>query len=173
MLVLALNTTRWYRHKDGEIAVAQIERVARRCEAARSDQYCLVALHHPVAATSERDRDNVIPGNEQVIRRWAAAGVDLIVGGHIHLPFVLPLNERWPELPKPLWLAQAGTALSHRIRPGTGNSINLFRVEERVKPMKTVADLVQRHCEMERWDFVEQSQSFEAISKHSLPVIDS
>ena len=172
VLILALNTTRWYRHKDGEISAEQIERVARRCESARSDQYRMVVIHHPMAVTTARDRENVIHGHEQAIRRWAAAGVDVVIGGHIHLPFVLPLHERRQELQKPLWVVQAGTAISHRVRPDTANSINVFRVGVRGKAMQSVADSVLRHCEVERWDFAEQTQSFEAISSHSLPVIN-
>ncbi len=168
VLILALNTTRWYRHKDGKISAEQIERVARRCERARSDKYRMVVVHHPMAVTTARDLENVIHGHEQAIRRWAAAGVDLVIGGHIHLPFVLPLHERWPELQKPLWVVQAGTAISHRVRPNTANSINVLRVQA----TKSIADLVQRHCEVERWDFDERTQSFEAISVHSLPVIN-
>ena len=172
VLVIALNTTRWYRHKDGEISVEQIERVALRCEGARSDKYRMVVLHHPVAVTTARDRENVIHGWEEAIRRWAAAGVDVVIGGHIHLPFVLALHERWPELQKPLWVVQAGTAISHRVRPNTANSINVLRVGLRVEAMRSVADLVLRRCEVERWDFDERTQSFEAISVHSLPVIN-
>ena len=172
VLIIALNTTRWYRHKDGEISAEQIERVARRCEVARSDKYRMVVLHHPMAVTTARDGENVIHGWQEAIRRWAAAGVDVVIGGHIHLPFVLPLHERWPELQKPLWVVQAGTAISHRVRPNTANSINIFRVGLRVQATKSIADRVQRHCEVERWDFDERSQSFEAISVHSLTVIN-
>ena len=172
VLVIALNTTRWRRHKDGEISAAQIERVARRCEGARSDKYRMVVVHHPMAVTTARDRENLIHGHAQAIRRWAAAGVDVVIGGHIHLPFVLPLHQRWPELQKPLWVVQAGTAISHRVRPDTANSINIFRVGVRVEAMRSVADLVLRRCEVERWDFDERTQSFEVISVHSLPVIN-
>ncbi len=172
VLLLALNTTRWYRHKDGEISTGQIERIARRCEAAHSNKYRMVVLHHPMAVTSEEDRENIVHGCEQAIRRWATAGVDIVMGGHIHLPFLMPLHESWPELQKPLWVVQAGTAVSHRVRRNTANSINIFRVGVRVDSMKTMADLVLRQCEVERWDFVEQTQAFESISTHSLPVIN-
>jgi 3',5'-cyclic AMP phosphodiesterase CpdA len=172
VLILALNTTRWYRHKDGEISLEQIERVACRCEGTRSDKYRMIVLHHPMAVTSETDRENIIHGYYQAIRQWAAAGVDVVIGGHIHLPYVLPLHERWSELQKPIWVVQAGTAISHRVRPNTTNSVNIFRVGVRIKAMKSMADLVLRHCEVERWDFVERTQSFEPISAHSLPVIN-
>jgi D-threo-aldose 1-dehydrogenase len=35
--------------------------------------------------------------------------VALILGGHIHLSYVRPLRERFSDLPRPVWVAQAGT----------------------------------------------------------------
>ena len=61
------------------------------------------------------------------MRRWAAAGADLLLSGHIHLPSVQALHLREPRLPRPLWGVQAGTALSTRIRHEADNSVNLIR----------------------------------------------
>ena len=74
VLVLALNTTRWYRHKDGAVSAAQIERVAQRLEKARSAQWRIVVVHQPVAVTRERDRGNVLHGHAAAVWCWAAAG---------------------------------------------------------------------------------------------------
>ncbi len=155
VLVLALNTTRWYRHADGEVSADQIERVARRLEAARPRQTRIVVVHQPVAVTREEDRHNLLHGHEAALRRWAAAGADMIVGGHIHLPFVLPLRERWPELPRPVWVVQAGTALSHRVRADAGNSVNVFRL-----------GAAARRCVVERWDHSAAARGFERVSVH-------
>lgn len=155
LLVLALNTTRWFRHKDGEVSPAQIERVARRLEAARPGQCRIVAIHQPIAITQEQDRLNVLHGHRAAAQRWAAAGADLIVGGHIHLPFVVALHKRWAELPRALWAVQAGTALSTRVRPGAGNSVNLIRVDGAVP---------QPACVVERWDHNDGRQQFEQVS---------
>ena len=96
MLVLALNTTRRWRHVDGELSAAQIERVARRCERAPAAQWRIVVVHQPVAVTRPQDAHNLLHGRDAAVRRWSAAGVDLVLGGHIHLPFVLPLQDRGP-----------------------------------------------------------------------------
>lgn len=167
VLVLALNTTRWYRHADGEVSRVQIERVARRLEAARPGQARFVVVHQPVAVTREQDRHNLLHGHEAAVRRWAAAGADLVVGGHIHLPFVLPLRERWPDLPRPLWAVQAGTAVSHRVRADAGNSVNVFRLGASLAaaaPGETAA----RRCMVERWDHSTAMRRFERVSMHDL-----
>ena len=66
-----------------------------------------------------------------------------MLGGHIHLPYVLPMHERWPELPRRLWVVQAGTAVSSRLRHEAGNSVNLLRRS---------AEQPER-VGVERWDF--------------------
>ncbi len=81
VLVLAVNTTRWYRHVDGEVSAAQIERVAQRLVQARPALWRIVVLHQPVAVTCATDQHNVLHGHEGAVRRWAAAGADLVVGG--------------------------------------------------------------------------------------------
>ena len=161
VLVLAVNTTRWWRHEDGELSAAQVERVARRVEQAGPAQLRIVVVHQPVAVTRPEDRANVLHGAEAAVRRWSAAGVDLVVGGHIHLPFVLPLRERWPELPKPVWAVQAGTAVSDRVRADAGNSVNLIRVEP-----------ASRLASVERWDHAPAAPRFECAAVHLLDAAD-
>ncbi|MEQ1684527.1 MAG: metallophosphoesterase [Burkholderiaceae bacterium] len=168
VLVLTLNTTRWYRHADGEVSADQIERVARRLEAARPAQTRIVVVHQPVAVTREEDRHNLLHGHEAALRRWAAAGADMIVGGHIHLPFVLPLRERWPDLPRPLWAVQAGTAVSRRVRADAGNSVNVFRLGAAAGEPAAA-----RRCVVERWDHSAAAQGFERVSVHDLRGADA
>ena len=53
-LVIAVNTTRWYRHEDGEVSAAQIERVAARLAGAAAQQLRVVVVHQPLAVTLAR-----------------------------------------------------------------------------------------------------------------------
>ena len=167
VLVLALNTTRWYRHADGAVSAAQIERVATRLEAAQPAQTRIVVVHQPVAVTRDEDRHDLLHGHRAAAARWAAAGADLVVGGHIHLPFVLPLRERWPELPRPVWAVQAGTAVSRRVRAEAGNSVNVFRVGGSL-PAAQAGVATARRCVVERWDHSAAAQRFERVSVHEL-----
>jgi len=149
VLVVALNTTRWWRHKNGEVSPAQIEQVAEQLRAARDVACRVIAVHQPVAVTRDSDLTNLLRGHARAVQTWAEAGADLVVGGHIHLPFIVPLRERWPSLARPMWAVQAGTALSTRIRGGVPNSVNLIHLAAQ--------------WQVERWDFNPDQGAFAPV----------
>ncbi|QIB65939.1 metallophosphoesterase family protein [Kineobactrum salinum] len=144
LLVVGVNSTRPGRHKDGEVSASQIERVAARLSQARPQQLRMVVLHHPVRAAEASDTSNLLLGREQAIPAWVDAGMDVVLGGHIHLPYVLPLYGRDGEAGRRAWTVQAGTALSRRTRGEVSNSVNLISYQ----PGNGAA-----HCTLERWDY--------------------
>jgi len=159
LLVIGLNTTRRSRHTNGEVSTEQIERAARQLAHATPLQLRVVVTHHPVAAITAEDTRNLLHGHEQAIRRWAQAGADLIIGGHIHLPYVLPLTSRM-DIARPVWAVQAGTALSTRIRGQIPNSVNLIRYE---------ADAPGgRKASVARYDYDDGSKAFVPALEHPL-----
>jgi len=151
VLLLAVNTTRWWRHQDGQLSAAQIERIASRLAQARPGQCRVVMVHQPLVVTRPEDEKNRLHGHAAALQRWGAAGVDLIVGGHIHLPFVQPL-------PAGGWAVQAGTAVSTRVRADAGNSVNLIRVDPAAEERATV----------ERWDHDAAQDAFVPREVHRL-----
>lgn len=157
LLVLALNSTRPWRHKNGELSAAQIARVAARLRAATPAQLRVVVLHHPVWALRASDAANLVRGHREAIAEWTAAGLDLVLGGHIHLPYLHALPAAAGHCPA--WGVQAGTAVSARVRDGVPNSVNLLRCGGGVLP---------RRCVVERWDFVAASGRFARISETRL-----
>ncbi|WP_029462219.1 metallophosphoesterase family protein [Serpentinimonas barnesii] len=148
LLVLCLNTTRPWRHKHGEVSAAQIERVAQRLEAASAAQLRVVVVHQPVAVIRASDVVNRLRGHEAALPRWAAAGADLVLGGHIHLPYVRAV----PGLARPLWAVQAGTAVSARLREGLPNSVNLLRWG--------APHASPGCCLIEQWDYAAAQRAF-------------
>ncbi len=147
LMVVCVNTTRPWRHKHGEISALQIDRVARLLERAESAQLRIVVVHQPVAVTRADDLSNRLRGHAAALDLWAAAGADLVMGGHIHLPYVLPLQ----DLARPLWAVQAGTAVSSRVRDGVPNSVNLLRWG---------ADSAPGCCLIEQWDYSADERAF-------------
>lgn len=139
LLVVGVNTTRPSRHKDGEVSSLQVDRVAQLLAQADPAQLRVVVVHQPIAVTRAEDEPNRLRGHTAALQSWADAGVDLIVGGHIHLPYVMPL----PGLPRSLWVVHAGTAVSSRVRDGAPNSVNLLRWG---------ADATPGCCRIEQWD---------------------
>lgn len=144
LMVLSVNTTRPRRHKDGEVSPAQVWRVAKRLRTAGEMQVRVVVLHHPVLAVRPEDEKNLLHGRAEAIRTWAKAGADLVLGGHIHLPYVRPLRAGYPGLVRDAWTVQAGTATSSRIRSGIPNAVNVLRCD---------GTSGVRRCVVERWDF--------------------
>jgi len=159
LLVVGVNTTRAWRHKNGEVSAAQIDRVAKLLAAASLRQLRVVVVHQPVAVTQARDRPNLLRGHRAATLAWSAAGADLVMGGHIHLPYTLAL----PGLARPLWVVQAGTAVSTRTRPGVPNSVNVLRWGDasgaRGDQAQTGSEATQ-YCLIERWDFARHDRVF-------------
>ncbi len=147
LLVVCVNTTRPWRHKDGEVSALQIDRVARLVERADSAQLRVVVVHQPMAVTRAEDEPNRLHGHAVALQRWAEAGADLVIGGHIHLPYVLPQQ----GLARPMWVVQAGTAVSSRVRGGVPNSVNLMRCG---------ADAASGCCRIEQWDYSADAGAF-------------
>lgn len=108
LLVVGANTTRQWRHKNGEVSTAQIDRVAKLLTAASPQQLRMVVVHQPMAMTEARDRPDLLRNHSAAPRTWAAAGADLVLGGHIHLPYMLAQH----GLARRLWVVRAATAVS-------------------------------------------------------------
>ena len=147
LMVVCVNTTRAWRHKHGEVSGVQVERVARTLAGAEAAQLRVVVVHQPVAVTRPEDLRNRLRGHSSALERWAAAGADLVMGGHIHLPYVMALN----GLARRMWAVQAGTAVSSRVRKGAPNSVNMLRWGVHSSP---------RCCRIEQWDFSQGDQAF-------------
>lgn len=147
LLVIGLNTTRWWRHTNGELSRVQIERVSAQLQRATPRQLRVVVVHQPVAVTRIGEIHNLLRGAAAAVGAWAAAGADVVMGGHIHLPYVVALR----DLKRPVWAVQAGTAISSRVREGEPNSVNLLRWGR---------DAPDGRCLVERWDCAAQGPSF-------------
>lgn len=155
--LIGLDSTRRLRHVDGQLSAAQIERAAGWLEQAPAGALRVVALHHPVAVTRASERHNRVRGHAEALRRWLEAGVDLVLGGHIHLPFVRPLDGSG----RAGWAVQAGTAVSSRTRRDAGNSVNLIR--RRTHAGRPI-------CTVERWDYRSAADEFEMAALSALPL---
>jgi len=131
--------------------------VARRLELAGPRPWKLVLLHQPVAVTRPQDSKNLLHGHAQAVRSWRAAGAHMVLGGHIHLPCVVPLPA--PQPGPVLWMVQAGTAVSWRVRAEAGNSVNLIRL----------CQAPHRQAVVERWDYQADSGQFNRVARHTLP----
>lgn len=148
VLVVSVNSTRPGRHKNGEVGARQIEQVRARLRRARADQLRIVMLHHPVRAAHASDEKNLLVGHTRAVPAWLEAGADLLLAGHIHLPYALPLEAA--GCARRAWAVQAGTAVSRRVRGGVPNSVNVIVYHPEAGPL----------CTLERWDHDASQGSF-------------
>ncbi|MDP3628410.1 MAG: metallophosphoesterase [Hydrogenophaga sp.] len=148
LLVIGVNTTRARRHKDGEVSSEQIDAVARQLRQATPEQLRVVVVHQPIDVMRAEDLPNRLHNHTAAQQAWAAAGADIVMGGHIHLPYVMPL----PGLERPVWAVQAGTSVSSRVRSGVPNSVNVVR-------WTPVAG-----CVAEQWDFSAAASAFVCVA---------
>ncbi len=166
VLLLGVNTTRPERHKDGEVSRRQIRRVSERLRGAPREQLRIVVTHQPACVMRPEDEKNRLHGGEEAVQAWSRAGADLVLGGHIHLPYVSDLCARAGEgTPRAMYCVQAGTALSRRVRHGTPNSLNMIRWE-------SPAPGEPRKVCVERWDYDLADARFELTHPYELKLGD-
>jgi 3',5'-cyclic AMP phosphodiesterase CpdA len=159
LLVVGVNTTRAWRHKNGAVSTQQIDRVANLLAAASPQQLRVVVVHQPAAVTRAEERVNLLRGHQAALRAWSAAGADLVLGGHIHLPYTLAQH----GLARRLWVVQAGTAVSSRIRLEAPNSVNILRwgASSAAQAERGQAgSAAGEGCLIEQWDFARHEQVF-------------
>ncbi len=167
LLVIGVKTTRRWRHKNGEVSNRQIDRVVWQLGHARAQQLRIVVVHQPVHVLDESDAHDRLRNCEQAVRAWSAAGADIVMGGHIHLPYVCDLSSSYADLARHTWCVQAGTAVSSRIRENAPNSVNLVCYEGEGNGRNQKRDL-QPACDVERWDFSASAKRFELAKTHTL-----
>lgn len=189
-----VNTTRWFRHKQGTLSRTQVSRVERAIGEAPVDKLRAVVLHHPLPAFDDagaRFRGDFVHFRDsaEAMRRWAQAGLDLVFCGHTHHPRVLRLTEvPRPQglsanvigqdqqagsearvdsvsVPSTPWLIQAGTSLSHRQRSEPNS---LYILSARSRSDASSPERARPLLMIERWDFLGNTQKFERISQRLL-----
>ncbi|TWG83367.1 3',5'-cyclic AMP phosphodiesterase CpdA [Cupriavidus gilardii J11] len=152
VLAIGVNTTRPSRHKNGEVSRGQIERVCARLRQARPDQLRMVVVHQPVRAIVESDMGNLLIGRDAAVAAWVDAGMDVVLGGHIHLPYVMPLQT---GSARRAWAVQAGTAVSSRLRGAIPNSVNVIEPQ--------LQEGGSANCRVQRWDYDASGKAFATV----------
>ncbi|OYT99244.1 MAG: DNA repair exonuclease [Burkholderiales bacterium PBB1] len=156
LLVQCVKTTRWWRHIEGEVNAAQVQRVAARLRKARAEQLRVVVVHQPVHVEGQAESRHLLRGRDAALSSWAEAGADVVLGGHIHLPYVAELTPPGAGGAR-IVVAQAGTALSSRLRRDAPNSVNVIRHE--------ASDATR--FGIERWDFNGERREFQRVNTRS------
>jgi 3',5'-cyclic AMP phosphodiesterase CpdA len=125
--IAGVHTARAWRHVVGHVTPAQAARSAAWLSEGPAEALRIVVTHHPLAVPDAQDQAQRLRGAEAALPQWLQAGAHLALGGHIHRPYFMPLQGGRSAGRQQLWVAQAGTAVSHRLRAPWPHSVNLLR----------------------------------------------
>jgi 3',5'-cyclic AMP phosphodiesterase CpdA len=136
---------RWNWSK-GAVSRPQIARAIRHLRPATPDRVRIVVCHHPLVEIPGEPITSRVRGGARAARTLASAGVDLVVSGHLHKPFVyaLPFGDG-------LTYAIGAGTLSLRAR-GAPPGFNIIEIDGQRLSVVTMAWTGQR-LEVERsWE---------------------
>lgn len=124
--IIGINSTDPKRHVQGDLKKSDVKALKKYS----SESLVRVAIfHHPMDCAKATDEKNLLTNASETLGYLEKAKIDLVLGGHVHDPFVRLSNFRYAEAQRPLIISVAGTCLSSRTRSGAPNSFNLIDVE--------------------------------------------
>jgi 3',5'-cyclic AMP phosphodiesterase CpdA len=118
MVVLGLNTARSLAWKSGRISTAQLQRLSSVFGSESENRFKILVTHHPFIPSprSANGTSESIHGGKRVFDSIQRLGIDLLLSGHLHTSFSGDARTAFPTMARSLVVAQAGTAVSNRLR---------------------------------------------------------
>ncbi len=133
LIIVGINTSYNWTTKHGKIRRREIDEVIRLLGDPDDGRFRIVVAHHPLVLPPQFTGERVAAGGEAALSRLAAAGVDLVLSGHVHQFFLAPAAEFYPEIGGDMRILHCGTPTSSR---GRGvergrNSCNWLEIDDR------------------------------------------
>ena len=132
--VIGLNSARSLTFGRGRLNDRQIARAAERLRGVDRRVIKIIVTHHPFDLPDDYGAEHLVGRAKNAMTRFAEAGADLFLAGHLHVSHIGRTAERYKIAGHSALVVQAGT-ISARLR-GEPNSFNVLRVN---RPDITVA----------------------------------
>ncbi len=122
-IAVGINTARaagWYFDwSRGRVNEDQATRVQQIFQGVNDTTLRMVVAHHPFWLPDDYEHRDVVQGRDEAMQAFQQAGVDIILSGHIHLPYTRLLHG--------MIISHAGTTFSNRVLDNYNNSFNIIR----------------------------------------------
>lgn len=122
----ALDATHPLRHKNGRLETDRVAGMLQQLRRLIGDGMLMVAVHQPLITAWQEDRDQTLLNAAEMAQLFAEYKVDLVMSGHVHVPFAATAGDYFNGLSRDFVLCNAGTATSWRTRVLTPNAFNVI-----------------------------------------------
>jgi len=125
--VFGFNSTSPLRHTRGKLSPAHFKAMLKEAPPEPSRNCIRIGcVHQPLHTAWMQDAHNRLIDVEATAEQFSRHGFDLVLSGHVHVPYIATTRDSFPGLDRHFILSGAGTATSYRTRPGAPNSFNFI-----------------------------------------------
>ncbi len=138
IVVLGINSARSLTWKNGRISIEQMNGIEEKLCVIDDSKFKVIATHHPFIPPPGEPGIELVGRSVKALRFIDECKVDLLLAGHLHHGYSGDVRAYYPKTQRSVISAQAGTAISNRIReePNAFNFISIdktfFTIEIRI-----------------------------------------